>query len=155
MAYNPEDEAMATENRPRGRPPGEGKKDSPYLAQVADLVLSDPSLKPTTAMKRVMRNPNYWGASDETLLRRWQVKWKANRTVYLAAARDRAESLRRAAEAPSWVQTFRQWDEARLTDAPAMERAAQGLAKFASAPAVGRVAQGLAKFASMEGDRRL
>jgi hypothetical protein len=57
---------MATENRPRGRPPGEGKKDSPYLAQVADLVVSDSSLKPTTAMKRVMRSRNDWGASDET-----------------------------------------------------------------------------------------
>ena len=76
---------MATENRPRGRPPGEGK-DSPYLAQVADLVVSDSSLKPTTAMKRVMRSRNHWGASDETLLRRWQVKWKANHKVYLAAA---------------------------------------------------------------------
>jgi hypothetical protein len=112
MAFNREDETMATENRPRGRPPGEGKKDSPYLAQVADLVVSDSSLKPTTAMKRVMRSRNDWGASDETLLRRWQVKWKANHTVYLAAAHDRAESLHHAAEAPLWVQTLRQWDEA-------------------------------------------
>ena len=102
---------MATENRPRGRPPGEGKNDSPYLAQVADLVVSDSSLKATTAMKRIMRSRNDWGASDETLLRRWQVKWKAIHPVYLAAARDRAESLRRAAEARSWVQTLRQWDE--------------------------------------------
>ncbi|MFZ3328304.1 MAG: hypothetical protein WA231_21535 [Methylocella sp.] len=62
-------------------------------------------------MKRIMRSRNDWGASDETLLRRWQVKWKANHPVYLAAARDRAESLRRAAEARSWVQTLRQWDE--------------------------------------------
>ena len=98
-------------NRPRGRPPGEGKNDSPYLAQVADLVVSDSSQKATTAMKRIMRSRNDWGASDETLLRRWQVKWKANHPVYLAAARDRAESLRRAAEARSWVQTLRQWDE--------------------------------------------
>jgi hypothetical protein len=111
MASNREDEAMATENRPRGRPPGEGKKDSPYLAQVADLVVSDSSLKPTTAMKRVMRSRNDWGASDETLLRRWQVKWKANHTVYLAAAHDRAESQRRAAAARSCVETLRQWDE--------------------------------------------
>jgi hypothetical protein len=111
MASNREDEAMATENRPRGRPPGEGKKDSPYLAQVADLVVSDSSLKPTTAMKRVMRSRNDWGASDETLLRRWQVKWKANHTVYLAAAHDRAECQRRAAAARSCVETLRQWDE--------------------------------------------
>jgi hypothetical protein len=111
MAFNREDGAMATENRPRGRPPGEGKKDSPYLAQVADLVVSDSSLKPTTAMKRVMRSRNDWGASDETLLRRWQVKWKANHKVYLADARDRAESQRRAAAARSSVETLRQWDE--------------------------------------------
>jgi hypothetical protein len=111
MASNREDEAMATENRPRGRPPGEGKNDSPYLVQVADLVVSDSSLKATTAMKRIMRSRNDWGASDETLLRRWHVKWKAIHPVYLAAARDRAESLRRAAEARSWVQTLRQWDE--------------------------------------------
>jgi hypothetical protein len=102
---------MATANRPRGRPPGEGKKDSPYLAQVADLVVGDCSLKPTTAMKRIMRRRNDWGASDETLLRRWQVKWKANHEVYLAAARDRAESQRRAAAARSSLETLRQWDE--------------------------------------------
>ena len=98
---------MATENRPSRSPAGRGQE-FPYLAQVADLVVSNSSLKPTTAMKRVMRSRNHWGASDETLLRRWQVKWKANHKVYLAAA---LKSQRRAAAARSSVETLRKWDE--------------------------------------------
>ncbi|HEX3495882.1 MAG TPA: hypothetical protein VHT02_01695 [Methylocella sp.] len=46
---------MSIEKRPRGRPRGSGKNDLPHLAQVAHLIVRDPSLKPTTAMKRVMQ----------------------------------------------------------------------------------------------------
>ncbi len=80
---------MTPEKRPRGRPRGSGKNDTPYLAQVADLMVSDPSLKPTTAMKRVMLG-HKWTETDQTLIRRWQVKWKADGVSLLAAARERA-----------------------------------------------------------------
>jgi hypothetical protein len=79
---------MITEKRPRGRPRGSGKNDLPQLAQVADLLVRDPSLKPTTAMKRVMRGRKDWAATDSTLLRRWQVKWKAIGAALLATARE-------------------------------------------------------------------
>ena len=82
--------AMASDKRPRGRPPGEGKKDSRYLMQVADLLVRDPSLKPTTAMKRVMCSRKDWDETDETLLRRWQIKWKKNGESFLGAARERS-----------------------------------------------------------------
>jgi hypothetical protein len=81
---------MSTEKRPRGRPHGSGKDDSRYLEQVADLLVRDHSLKPTTAMKRIMLGRKDWGATDATLLRRWQVKWRAKEGSLLAAARERA-----------------------------------------------------------------
>ncbi|MEA2889986.1 MAG: hypothetical protein QOI05_779 [Bradyrhizobium sp.] len=81
---------MAQEKRRRGRPLGEGKKDGPYLAQVADLLVTDQSLKcPTAAMRRIVRSRNDWEASDGTLLRRWQCKWAKNRSAFMAEARKR------------------------------------------------------------------
>jgi|SRR5580704_9969780 hypothetical protein len=72
--------------RPRGRPHGSGKDDSPYLAQVAEILIREPSLKPTTAMKRVMTG-RAWTETDETLIRRWQAKWKEQGQLFLSAAR--------------------------------------------------------------------
>lgn len=80
---------MVTDKRPRGRPRGTGKDDSPYLAQVADLLVRDSALKPTTAMKRVMIGRKDWDVTDTTLLRRWQVKWKDTGHSFLEAARKR------------------------------------------------------------------
>jgi hypothetical protein len=100
---------MTIEKRRRGRPLGEGRKYAPYLAQVADLIVKDPSLKPTTAMKRIMHDRTDWGASDETLLRRWQVKWKGEYEFYLTAARNRAESQRRANAAIGSTPNFHDW----------------------------------------------
>lgn len=76
----------------RGRPRGTGKNDTPYLMQVAEFMVADPKLKPTTAMKRVIATRREWGASDDTLLRRWQGKWKNVGADLLAAAKNRAES---------------------------------------------------------------
>ena len=97
---------MSNDKRPRGRPRGTGKKDAPYLAQVADLMIRDPSLKPTTAMKRVMVTRT-GPETDETLIRRWQVKWKATELSLLAAARERMRPSLPAAPTrltePAWV----------------------------------------------------
>jgi len=82
---------MSKEKRPRRRPRGSGKNDAPWMAQVADLPFGVPSLKPSTAMKQVMtRQRHNWTETDETLLRRWQVKWKEQGEVLMAAARERA-----------------------------------------------------------------
>jgi len=81
---------MSNHKRPRGRPRGTGKNDSPYLALVADILIREPSLKPTTAMKRIIMMRYDWLETDETLIRRWQVKWKSTGDSLLTAARERA-----------------------------------------------------------------
>ena len=80
---------MSDDKRPRGRPRGSGKNDEPYLAQVAELLIREPSLKPTTAMKRLMMR-HTWRETDQTLIRRWQGKWKEQSPALMAAARERA-----------------------------------------------------------------
>ena len=81
---------MSTEKRLPGRPRGSGKNNSPHLAQVADLMVREASLRPSTAMKRVIASRKDWGATDATLLRRRQGKWKESGSVLLAEARERA-----------------------------------------------------------------
>jgi hypothetical protein len=80
---------MLTRKRQRGRPCGSGKDDSAPLAKVADLMVRESSLKATTAMKRVVRGRHDWGATDATLIRRWQGKWKSGREAHLVAAHER------------------------------------------------------------------
>jgi hypothetical protein len=82
---------MTSPKPQRGRPLGSGKDDSRALALIADYLVRDSSLKPTTAMKRVMLSGKGWGATDATLLRRWQVKWKQHGETLLATARERAK----------------------------------------------------------------
>lgn len=81
---------MTISKRPRGRPRGSGKNDTMILAQVADLLVANPSMKPTTAMKRVISSRTDWPETDETLLRRLQDKWKRDGDTMLVAARERA-----------------------------------------------------------------
>jgi hypothetical protein len=81
---------MPIEKRTRGRPRGTGKNDQQYLEKVADLMVSDSTLKRTRAMRRIIRGRKDWGASEETLLRRWQVKWNRQAESLLTAARERA-----------------------------------------------------------------
>lgn len=98
---------MTNEKRPRGRPRGSEKKDDPYLAQVADLLIQNPSLQPTTAMKIVMsRSRSTWRETDETLIRRWQVKWKRRSQFFLAAARERARPRRTLRETIASIERF-------------------------------------------------
>ena len=76
---------MTIEKKRRGRPVGSCKDDSHLLAQVADILVSDRKLKPTTAIKRVLASP------DPSPIRRLQSKWKQDGSVYLAQAQDRAK----------------------------------------------------------------
>jgi len=83
-------EAMTSPKRPRGRPRGKGKNDTPALMKVADILVREPALRPTTAMRHVISTRKDWGASDPTLLRRWQEKWKQQGEALLADTRERA-----------------------------------------------------------------
>jgi L-rhamnose mutarotase len=108
---------MSIDKRPRGRPRGSGKNDTHQLRQVAELLIRDPSLKPTTAMKRILRSRSGWGATDETLLRRWQIKWKENGAQFLAIERDCAQAQQLAPSARSFVQRL-----AEIQNSPEMRR---------------------------------
>ncbi len=75
---------MTSQNkRGRGRPIGTGKDDAPTLSKVADLIVANPALRPTTAIKRVLDR------LDPSIIRRLQVKWRAGKEEYLAQARSR------------------------------------------------------------------
>jgi len=121
---------MTIEKRLRGRPRGSEKNDAPYLAQVADLLLRDQLLKPTTAMKRVMASRKDWGASDETLLRRWQVKWKERQQAFMAAARERARPKAIAPMMPGSV-----WYVAASPAMKAAQEAVKAIQGYINSPA--------------------
>lgn len=74
---------MKNSKRGRGRPIGSGLDDGPTLKTVADMIVVNPSLRPTTAIRRTLGTPG------ESTIRRLQVKWKAVAAEYLADARDR------------------------------------------------------------------
>lgn len=82
-----------TNKRPRGRPPGTGKKDGPHLAKIADLIIARHIKHPTTAMRAYIMQTAKWPESDATLIRRWQEKWKSQGEELLKAARKRAEPV--------------------------------------------------------------
>jgi len=63
---------MTAEKKPRGRPKGTGIDDGPVLLQMAKLIAAEPGLKPTTALKRIVKRPR------ESLVRRIQIKWKCD-----------------------------------------------------------------------------
>lgn len=84
-----------TIKRSRGRPRGSGKNDAPFLNQIADELLKFPELKPTTVMKRLLHKRQDWnGASEDAVLRRWQVKWQVSGNTLMAQARERAAVVR-------------------------------------------------------------
>jgi hypothetical protein len=85
---------MTDQRRRRGRPRGTGKVDGPYLATIADLLADEPSLTPTAAMKHIIRARTNWGATDATLIRRWQCKWKETGAILLAEAQARKQQRR-------------------------------------------------------------
>lgn len=76
--------------RPRGRPKGSGKNDTPDLVKVADLIAHDPTLRPTTAIKRVLASKKLQpGEMEQTVLRRLQHKWTIEGPLLLAQAQYR------------------------------------------------------------------
>src|SRR5689334_19459777 len=80
----------------RGRPRGTGKPDDGALRAIADLLVADVTLSPTTAIKRTV------GSQNPSTTRRLQVKWKARGSAFLREARRRREQQvgRAAAAAP-------------------------------------------------------
>jgi hypothetical protein len=82
--------------RGRGRPRGTGKRDQPTLRQIAELLVQDPSLKPTTAIKRLI------GTKDDSDIRRLQVKWKAEGAIFTAQAQERRARQRRSGATSPW-----------------------------------------------------
>jgi hypothetical protein len=62
------------------------------ITKVADLVVRE-AMKPTTAMRHIMKSRPDWGATDATLLRRWQGKWRANQDAFLTAAREQSRPM--------------------------------------------------------------
>lgn len=92
---------MTEANRGKGRPKGSEKDDSRALSAIADMILTMPTLKATTAMRRHKRD-----ASDADI-RRWQGKWKERRPALLAAAQTRAETRRARAVSVSSPHTTR------------------------------------------------
>jgi hypothetical protein len=80
--------------RGRGRPRGTGKPDGQVLRAIADLLVADVRLRPTTAMKRTV------GHQNPSTIRRLQVKWKANGGAFLREAQMRREQQLARAAAP-------------------------------------------------------
>src|SRR3546814_16376115 len=74
-------------NRGRGRPVGTGLDDGPTLNKMADIMVANPAMRPTTAMRRAIDKPG------PSVVRRLQVKWKAGSAEYIEAAR-RSEERR-------------------------------------------------------------
>ena len=83
---------MTTNTKTRGRPKGSEKDDTQVLAAIADLILGNPNLPATTAMRRLKPK-----AADADI-RRWQAKWKDRKASLLAAARARVDAQNRRHE---------------------------------------------------------
>ena len=110
--------------RGRGRPVGTGKDDAPTLSRMADLMLANPNLRATTAMKRIL------DTVDPSVIRRLQVKWRAEADRYLEQARARrvvAAAPSRRANAQCTPRTARQ-----LAGAQRAMHDALGISRLAS-----------------------
>jgi hypothetical protein len=67
--------------RGRGRPKGSGKTDDlRILREVAKLLRADGTLTPTTVIRRLI------GDDNPSAIRRFQVKWKRDKSVFLNEA---------------------------------------------------------------------
>lgn len=141
---------MNTIKPSRGRPPGSGKKDDATLMEVARLMVRDPSLKRTTAMKRVIAARKDWPEQDGALLRRLQVKWRtvgqsfldraqgelARRSPSLPEILDRVQSglfnFERFMLSPEVLQTLSKWESGlnSFFNSPVAIKALEGVAAW-------------------------
>ena len=80
-----------SERRVRGRPKGSGiSEDERDLLEVASIMIERGIKMQTKAMKAYLKESGKtWETKDESLIRRWQVKWKTVGEAYLQAAKDR------------------------------------------------------------------
>ena len=90
---------MATGMKMRGRPKGTGIDDSKSLLAMAEAIVNDPNLKPTTAYKQSNRK---WDDKD---IRRIQIKWRAEGELYLAEVYARRTLLRQSSVGRSALAT--------------------------------------------------
>jgi hypothetical protein len=81
---------MTVPKRKRGRPPGTGLDDSGTLRAMAELIAGNAHLRPTTAIKQVLSEPN------NAEIRRLQAKWKADGPRLLAASIARRQAREEA-----------------------------------------------------------
>lgn len=81
---------MTNMNKRKGRPKGSEKDDSAALMAIAEMILANPRLRPTTAMRRHKKK------ATQSEIRRWQVKWKERGEALLAQAQVRAEAHKAA-----------------------------------------------------------
>ena len=149
---------MSSAGRPRGRPIGTGLDDRLTLQKMADMIASDPSMKPTTAAKRALDAPG------ESTIRRLQVKWKAGGAQYLADARVKrsAAMVPKRTAAPYSPRTFRHLAEAhrKLSEAiaprmrevheamnsPAMQAAQEALRRYQESPEMRAMQESIRRF---------
>ncbi|NOX94793.1 MAG: hypothetical protein GXP04_06750, partial [Alphaproteobacteria bacterium] len=80
-------------NSKRGRPKGSGIDDSDVLNRIAELILANSSLKPTTAIKKL-------GIYDDSIIRRLREKWKLSKGELLSVATAKA-AMHRSRPKPS------------------------------------------------------
>ncbi len=94
---------MNTHPRTPGRPRGSSRyKDGPHLDAVADLLVSEPKLRKTPAIGRIVRKrhperSHDWSSIERRLLR----KWNREAEERLAAARERHEERRPRPQRPA------------------------------------------------------
>ena len=124
---------MSSTKRNRGRPRGTELDDSPTLKKVADMLAADPSLKPTTAIKRILDKPT------ETAVRRLQGKWKDQGTRYRAdalARRSAVPATARRTSTPYSPRTARQMLEAHRRIQDALSPAVLAAQEMMNSPAM-------------------
>lgn len=123
-------EAM-TERRLPGRPRGDGIDDERELAAMADMLLANPTMRPTTAYKRIVRRP------EQSAIRRIQAKWRDRRETFLTAATER----RAQAQARTAARTVSSGSSGSSSMRLATEAAARRIDGFVAGLAFGRDVQ--------------
>lgn len=123
---------MSSIKRTRGRPRGTGLDDGPTLRTVADMLAADPSLKPTTAIRRALDKPT------ETAVRRLQGKWQHHGAQYRANAQARRSVVPMPVRRPSppySPRTARQMMEAHRRMQEALGPSIRAAQELANSPA--------------------